>query len=313
MHGQTADSSHFRVMILTDADSTIEPATAFVRSVAGEDAQLTVVPFACEFHPNGHGLRLEDRLGKADSRQLHVLAPADGESIDSRSVSDFAEDRHIDLIVTATMCEPGGRLDPSCGAGHLALNSPVPVMLLHSHEQDVHAFPEVTRLLVLLDGSARAAQALPFTAKLARRLRLPVQFVMVIDPSRVLPPAYAYDPEAVGDVITDLRETAHWALKQAEQRLEREGIAVQSVLLYGPVLTCITSTIEPGDMVLMTTHGTGRAPAGKLGSIAERMVANVTTPLVIMRGRTERDVVGDAYVACPWVEPISRPTANTNA
>jgi nucleotide-binding universal stress UspA family protein len=311
MHAQTPETSSFRAMILTDSDSTIEPATTFVRSIAGEDAQLTVVPFACEFHPNGHGLRLEDRLGEAAGGPLDVLMPADGESIDTRSVSDFAEDRHIDLIATATMCEPGGRLDPTCGAGHLALNSPVPVMLLHSHERDVDTFPKVTRLLVLLDGSARAAQALPFTAKLARRLRLPVQFVMVIDPSRVLPPAYAYDPEAAGDVITDLRETAHWALKQAEQRLEREGIAVQSVLLYGPVMTCIQSTIEPGDMILMTTHGTGRAPAGKLGSIAERMVANVTTPLVIIRGKTERDVVGDAYVACPWVEPISRPAATT--
>jgi nucleotide-binding universal stress UspA family protein len=294
-------------MILTDAETTIEPATAFVRAIAGEDAQLTVVPFACEFQPNGRGLRLEDRLAGSGDGLPEVVRPVDGNSVDSHSVYEFAERRDIDLIVTATMCDPGGALDPSCGAGHLALNSSVPVMLLHSHDEQKDAFSPITRLLVLLDGSARAAQALPFTAKLARRLRLPVQFVMVIDPTRVLPPAYAYDPEATGDVINDLRETAHWALRQAEQRMAHEGVAVESVLLYGPILTCIQSAIEPGDMVIMTTHGTGRAPAGKLGSIAGQMIANVTRPLVIIRGKAEREVVGDSYVACRWVEPISHP------
>jgi nucleotide-binding universal stress UspA family protein len=178
-------------------------------------------------------------------------------------------------------------------------------MVLHRDPAAAEPFAPIRRLVVPLDGSARAAQALPFTLRLARRLQLPVQLVMVIDPTRILPPAYAYDPEAMDDALTDLRETAHWALKQAESLMEREGTTVESVLLYGPVMTCIQSALNDGDIVLMTTHGVGRGSAGRMGSVAERMLQTVTTPLVIMRGMAPGEVVVEGYVACPWVEPLS--------
>lgn len=313
MNARSSDTSTFQVMILADTESLVRPATSFVASIAGDDAHLMAVPFACACGRNGHNESVSAAWKINGGASVEMMAPPDGAAVDAEGAVALAQAHAADLIVMATACSPEGVLDPDCGAAQLALDSPVPVLLVHAHDGTFPAHPPVTRLLVPLDGSARAAQALPFTTRLARRLQLPVQFVMVIDPSRILPPAYAYDPEAMDDVLTDLRETAHWALKQAEQQLVRDGIAVQSVLLYGPVTTCIQSAIEPGDLVIMTTHGTGRSPADHLGSVAARMVANVTSPLVIMRGRRQGDVVVEGYVACPWVEPLSGRSVSVNA
>ncbi len=123
---------------------------------------------------------------------------------------------------------PDGRIDP---AG-IALESLVPVMVLRGTDGDPVTWSRTKRILVPLDGSSRSAQGLPLAAGIARTTGVPVHLVMVIDPSRVLPPAYAYDPDP-WDVIAGLRESAHWALRQAEEPLMREGIPVESSLLYG--------------------------------------------------------------------------------
>jgi nucleotide-binding universal stress UspA family protein len=133
---------------------------------------------------------------------------------------------------------------------------------------------------------------------------LPVRFVMVIDPSRVIPAAYAYDPEAWG-VISDLRQTAHWALRQAEERLRADGVSVESDLLFGPVNACLADVILPDDLVVMTTHGSSRATRRRVGSVARRVLETTLQPLVIMRAAVPGDIVVEGYEACSWVEPLA--------
>jgi nucleotide-binding universal stress UspA family protein len=198
---------------------------------------------------------------------------------------------------------PDGRIDP---AG-IALESVVPVMVLQGTDGDPVTWSRTKRILVPLDGSSRSAQGLPLAAGIARTTGLPVHLVMVIDPSRVLPPAYAYDPDP-WDVIAGLRESAHWALRQADEPLMREGIPVESSLLYGPVNTVLQSTLAPGDMVIMTTYGTGMA-GRSANSVAKRVLAAATGPVIIHPGSDHGDIVVDGYRACSWLEPLSRQTA----
>ena len=109
-------------------------------------------------------------------------------------------------------------------------------------------------------------------------------------------------------MVNELRETAHWALKQAEGPLIRQGIEVQSDLMYGAINSTLESLMRPDDLVVMTTHGTGRA-RGKIGSVAARVLASAPCPVVIHRGSSEGDVVVDGYEACAWVEPLARQAA----
>lgn len=305
MNDRASMNTSLRLLVLWDNEALLAPTVSFVRGIAGEEARLMLQPVACE--PANGGDETAARLDGGAVEMLERIGQV-SESVDR--ITEIANARSADLIVMATTCCAVGALNHSCGAAGLALDSPIPVMLLRTHDLARAPISPIRRVLVPLDGSARAAQALPLASTLAERFDVPVQFIMVIDPARVVPPAYAYDPEAQ-DIITDLRETAHWALKQAEQRLEQSGVLVSSSLLYGPVSTCIESAIEPGDVLVMTTHGTGRAASSKLGSVAAKMVAHVTTPLVITRVQPQRDMVVNA--ACPWIEPVSRSGALSEA
>jgi len=293
-----------RIMILADSEAMVAPTTTLVRSVAGDDAQLFVVPYACGV-VDGKPFALDFRAIASDAAPVELLSPMGEMEGEPQGVAELATKRGIDLIVVATNCDPEGVVHDPCGAAQLALDCPIPVRVLHRDGSAGEPFPPVRRIVVPLDGSPRAAQSLPFVVRAARRLQIPVRLVMAIDPTRLLPPAYAYDPEAMDTALTDLRETAHWALKQAETWMLGEGATVESVLLYGPVLTCIRSAVEDGDLVVMTTHGTGRAAPTRMGSVADHLLHSVTNPLVIIRSIAPGEVVVEGYTACPWVEPLS--------
>lgn len=221
------------------------------------------------------------------------------------TIGDAASDADADLILLAITSDQDGHIDPETAFARFSLDSDIPVMVVrHSAGTEV-GFGESSRIVVPLDGSSTAAQALPLATRMAELTGLPVQFVMVIDPSRVIPAAYAYDPEAWG-VISDLRQTAHWALRQAESELRGKGIEVESDLLFGPVNACLREVVGEGDLVVMTTHGSGRATRRRVGSVARRILASTRQPIVIKRATVQGDVVVEGYEACSWVEPLSR-------
>lgn len=269
-HSANMDLS--RILVAADDEALINPTYEYIRSLVGDLVDIDMAP--------------QDRM---------------------HDVIRLAESRGAAMIAIATHCEANGRVDPDCMPSQLALNSTIPVLILRVRPGESLAFTPVTRILVPLDGSPRAAEALPVATRMATRLGVRVQFVMVIDPSRVIPPAYAYDPDA-WSVISVLQETAHWALKQAEEHMTAAGVDVESSLLFGPVNAVLQESIAPGDVVVMTTHGTGRAAQDKLGSVAARIVASAAVPVVIMRGGVPGDIVVDGYQACSWVEPLSRGT-----
>ncbi|HWV23721.1 MAG TPA: universal stress protein [Thermomicrobiales bacterium] len=225
-------------------------------------------------------------------------------------------DGELDGVVSREKREPAEMIVLERGEGttrehisRVALNSPVPVMVLPPCGDA--GYPSLSRLLVPLDGSDRAAQALPLAKHIAMGAGLPVYFVMVIDPSRVIPPAFAYDPDA-WMIVSELRETAHWALRQAETSLRQAGVNVESDLLFGPVNASIQNVLRPSDLIVMTTHGSGKKRS-TLGSVAERVLASAAGPVIVIRGTEPGDVVVDGYEACSWVEPLSRRATTTLA
>lgn len=260
-----------RVYLSVTSEQLLRPAVDFIQGITGVDADLKIVP------PD----EIAQVAHRSQRGRPELIVLADG---------------------GATPRGQGDGIDTA----EIAMDSPVPVMNLRASTDTSVVFPAFNRILVPLDGSARAADALPLATHMAKGARVPVHLVMVIDPSRVIPPAFAYDPDA-WSVISELRETAHWALRQAEQPMMREGIEVESSLLYGPVNACLQAEIRATDMVVMTTHGSGKARS-RLGSVAARVLASAAGPVVIHRGSDQGDVVVDGYEACSWVEPLSRRT-----
>lgn len=265
---QPSDSRARRIFLSASNERLLTSAEDYMRSVAGDGLELSIVP--------------DTRFG---------------------TISEDAEAAGADLIMLAVEAGEGGQIDLETAFARVTLDSTLPVMVLRGIRNKAIDPAAPKRIVVPVDGSSTAAQAVPLAARMAKMTGLPVRFVMVIDPSRVIPAAFAYDPEAWG-IISDLRQTAHWALRQAEDQLREEGVTVDADLLFGPVNACLSEVIGEGDVVVMTTHGSGSAGRRKFGSVAARILSSVPQPIVIMRASTQGDIVVDGYEACSWAEPL---------
>lgn len=208
-----------------------------------------------------------------------------------------------ELKVVAVHADADGHLLQGSPLLEQLLSSRVPVLVLRQPEGRSNTTVQFTRVVVPLDGSTVAGQAIPVASRIARRYNLPVKFVMVIDPARVIPPAYAYDPEAWG-VIEELRLTAHWALGQAETTMKEEGIDVSSDLLLGSINASLMASIQEGDLVVMTTHGPGHDRTRPRNSVARRVLVSIPQPMLIMQADPQADFVIGGYAACGWAEPL---------
>lgn len=220
------------------------------------------------------------------------------------------EYREDELLLLMLHADEAGHLDNGLPIVQSVLNSSAPVLVTRHTPGGSIPNTLVDRVVVPLDGSSTAGQAIPIASAVAQSLDVPVRFLMVIDPSRVIPPAYAYDPDA-WEMIEALRQTSHWALSQAEAAMERDGVRVGSDLMFGPINASLSASIREGDLVVMTTHGANRQRLRYQDSVALRTLVSVPQPMLIMRAQHEKPVVVDAYQACSWVEPLTLDSTRT--
>ncbi len=230
-------------------------------------------------------------------------------TVHSLPLDQFAErlDREFapeELFLVVLQADANGHLQNGSPFVQQLMTSQVPVMVLRQRTGQDQPPTSFSRIVVPLDGSSTAGQAVPIASRLAGISKLPVKFVMVIDPSRVIPPAYTYDPEAWG-VIEELRLTAHWALGQAEAMMQRDGIESSSDLLLGSINASLMASIGEGDLVVMTTHGLDRHNLRYHDSVAMRVLCSIPQPILIMQAQPQQSVVVDGYQACGWAEPLA--------
>ena len=181
-------------------------------------------------------------------------------------------------------------------------------------------------ILVPLDGSAAAEHALPTALSLARRFEAALKIVHVHAPVWV-----AYSEGGLYDATVDreLREEMQAYLDGVIQRLsEVTNVSLSSVLLDGFVTGAINRhAIESGvDVVVMTTQGRGPVARFWLGSVADRLVRQLTIPILFVRPQevdadlTQEPKVGrmlipldGSQLAEQILEPAAAFAAATNA
>ncbi len=143
-------------------------------------------------------------------------------------------------------------------------------------------------ILVPLDGSVFAEEALPWAAMIASRSGAGVELAMVHEPPSA---AVSVDPprEVLEQLDRVARESAESYLAEARERLAVELRGLPTRLLEGQAAEAIADHARPGvvDLVVMTTHGRGPVSRFWLGSVADRLVRRIGVPLLLVRpGRT---------------------------
>lgn len=142
-------------------------------------------------------------------------------------------------------------------------------------------------LLVPVDFSDDADQALAYAIELAQNLRARITLVHVIH----------LTPLAMGDIgattlvpyLEDMERTAQEYIQAALERVHRAGLEGDSVLVQGLPFQAIIETARDQnvDLVVMGTHGRTGLTHVLMGSVAEKVVRLAPCPVLVTRGTSD--------------------------
>jgi nucleotide-binding universal stress UspA family protein len=147
------------------------------------------------------------------------------------------------------------------------------------------------KILVPLDGSARAEEILPHVEEMASKYRSTVlllramEITVKIEGAEFMP--LAGGAEMMNRAMEEERKAAATYLEGVQVRLQAKGIATQTRLVYGPVVEALIMAAgqEKVDLIAMASHGRTGAARVFYGSVASGVLHRVDRPLLIVRSR----------------------------
>jgi nucleotide-binding universal stress UspA family protein len=143
----------------------------------------------------------------------------------------------------------------------------------------------VRTILVPLDGSDFAEDAIPVAADLAKRWGATVEFATVEPPLSTA--VMSYDsPDAVMLTQDDLQEELHqYVASKADAVRTTHGIHASERVLRGLPAPALARHIDAHkiDLVVMTTHGRGGLSRFWLGSVADQLLRRSKVPVLLLR------------------------------
>lgn len=146
------------------------------------------------------------------------------------------------------------------------------------------------RLLVALDGSVRAEQAIPFAARLARVAGGSILFLRVVDSLHELGIYTALSGVYLQDMLEKDRASATAYLEGITSLRELADIEKRSMVVSGLPASTILDVIQSEniDAVVLCSHGYTGFKRWTLGSVAQKVARLSTVPLVLLReGHTQ--------------------------
>jgi nucleotide-binding universal stress UspA family protein len=143
---------------------------------------------------------------------------------------------------------------------------------------------DLDTIMVPLDGSELAEQALPHAAALAKALRLRMILVRVTSTLADLTADGFY--EVTQELIEALEKEAIDYLDQQVSTLRQQGLTeVDRRHLTGAVARQIIAVARetPRSFIAMCTHGRSGVQRWALGSVADQVVSHVAVPVLVIR------------------------------
>ena len=146
------------------------------------------------------------------------------------------------------------------------------------------------KILVPLDGSELAEQALPYALSLTQKYEAELWLVMVLQP----PPTYALSSDMGVGVSYSLlqeglnkeRDNAHAYLSQLEAKLHQDKIKVKSEVLENQAVAegiVDMASREAVDVIVKTTHGRSGPSRWVYGNVATKVLQLAPCPVFLVR------------------------------
>jgi len=165
-----------------------------------------------------------------------------------------------------------------------------PIFLVRATEHSPDNALALKCILVPVDGSVLAEQALPLAIELARRAQAELIVLQALIPlaaeaglspfARPLPQSIQY-PDM-------LREQAHEQLATTINRFGAHEALITPVVVFGsPAEEIIGEAVRHHvDLIVMATHGYSGLRRWAFGSVADKVLHTTTTPLLLVRAHS---------------------------
>jgi nucleotide-binding universal stress UspA family protein len=143
------------------------------------------------------------------------------------------------------------------------------------------------KILVPLDGSARAEAILPHVEELAHCHHSEVVFLSVIDPAASLSGLEGLEMDMNRQLIQEQFDEASSYLAAKEGEFREKQIESRSMVRYGAVVNTIISIAEEEKVGLIAIASHGRTGLARFfyGSVAAGILQQVDSPLLLIRAR----------------------------
>jgi nucleotide-binding universal stress UspA family protein len=144
------------------------------------------------------------------------------------------------------------------------------------------------RILVPLDGSQLAEQALPHAVIHAKQFGAEVVLLKVLGP---LPEPSMSSPRVIRNAEAASAQLALEYLEGLAAGLREEGIPARAATVEGKPYVEIIRFAEENDidLIAMSTRGHSGLSRWLLGSVADRVARGATVPLLLIQARSEQE------------------------
>lgn len=145
----------------------------------------------------------------------------------------------------------------------------------------------VDRLLVPVDGSPFAEQALPYAIALARRCGGEILLARAVPPVVPVGTPTAHLAGTGWSAWAAEAEAAEADLAKLRAEVEASGVAAATSVLGGEAAAVVLELGRAPDvrLIVMATHGRSGLSRWVLGSVAERVLRDATRPLLLLTPR----------------------------
>jgi nucleotide-binding universal stress UspA family protein len=143
------------------------------------------------------------------------------------------------------------------------------------------------KILVPLDGSARAERILTHVEQMARSFGSEVILMQVVEPIVTVSSADVFVPAA--DSFSAKLEQAQLYLNDLKKRLQEKRINAEARVVGSTIVDaiCEAAELEKVDLIAMASHGRTGAARVFYGSVAAGVLHRVDRPLLIIRSRED--------------------------
>jgi nucleotide-binding universal stress UspA family protein len=139
-------------------------------------------------------------------------------------------------------------------------------------------------ILVPVDGSSLAEQAIPYAIAIAKRAGSKVRLALVHH--EVPNVAVLASPETYRKSRHQMQRSENVYLRSLTRRVRNQlGHPLSSVALEGPVAATLAEYVRDSgvDLVVMTTHGRGGMQRAWLGSVTDQLIRTLDVPVLVLR------------------------------